>query len=630
MKIILVGPGIIQIPPHGWGAVELLIWDHYTILKELGHDVYIINTANHAEIIQKVNELNAELVHFHYDEHWILLSQIIARTILITSHYPYITDNTKWKLDKYDKIVNGLCKIAKLSNVFIGCLNMSCVATFNNYGISHDKMFLFENSIREDTIPFYEIPEYPCKVICVGKIEDRKRQYLTTTLDNVFYIGKGYMNHKNFLGEWNHTTICENISKYDAFLLLSTEENDSLALKEALIAGLPCIVSEGVVKNIGRLAGLNAAIRILNEDECNYPQHIEHVILEHIESMKSERKYIRDTSIKMFAMKRHIAKYIETIKKIAPLKIMFISTGVGSWPNDGWGACENLTFELSNALNNQNVETNIYHQPNNHSLKQAIIRFKPDIIHCEYDNHISWLFQLKQEFPNIQFRFTTHYAYLTNEQHVFSSGYKQYFYDAVEATKQGIVLYCLSENIQNMYLKYGADSNNIKLFHNGANSSIQFHETGSINKALCLAKIEYRKGQQYLSNIQDVDIIGPIHDKDIKILSYIGHWNRNDIKDKLTTYKSLILLSNGEAHPLCICEALMAGLSIVISNTASSNLDLSKPWIYIIDDSKFNDISYLQNIITKSIEENYLFRNEIREYALKTFSWDILAKRYLE
>jgi hypothetical protein len=43
MKIALVGPGIISIPPPGWGAVEILIWDYYSELKKLGHEVDIIN-----------------------------------------------------------------------------------------------------------------------------------------------------------------------------------------------------------------------------------------------------------------------------------------------------------------------------------------------------------------------------------------------------------------------------------------------------------------------------------------------------------------------------------------------------------------------------------------------------------
>ena len=43
MKLCLVGPGIMSIPPVGWGAVEILIWDYYNELKKQGYDITIIN-----------------------------------------------------------------------------------------------------------------------------------------------------------------------------------------------------------------------------------------------------------------------------------------------------------------------------------------------------------------------------------------------------------------------------------------------------------------------------------------------------------------------------------------------------------------------------------------------------------
>ena len=35
MKICIVGPGIMPIPPTGWGAVEILIWDYKETLEKL-------------------------------------------------------------------------------------------------------------------------------------------------------------------------------------------------------------------------------------------------------------------------------------------------------------------------------------------------------------------------------------------------------------------------------------------------------------------------------------------------------------------------------------------------------------------------------------------------------------------
>ena len=44
MKISIIGPGIMPIPPTGWGAVEILIWDQKLALEKLGHEVDIVNT----------------------------------------------------------------------------------------------------------------------------------------------------------------------------------------------------------------------------------------------------------------------------------------------------------------------------------------------------------------------------------------------------------------------------------------------------------------------------------------------------------------------------------------------------------------------------------------------------------
>ena len=47
MKIVIVGPGIMSIPPTGWGAVEILIWDQKLALEELGHEVVIAVSYTH-------------------------------------------------------------------------------------------------------------------------------------------------------------------------------------------------------------------------------------------------------------------------------------------------------------------------------------------------------------------------------------------------------------------------------------------------------------------------------------------------------------------------------------------------------------------------------------------------------
>jgi autotransporter strand-loop-strand O-heptosyltransferase len=44
MRIAQITPGVIPIPPNGWGAVEKVIWEYTKILRSLGHEVEILYT----------------------------------------------------------------------------------------------------------------------------------------------------------------------------------------------------------------------------------------------------------------------------------------------------------------------------------------------------------------------------------------------------------------------------------------------------------------------------------------------------------------------------------------------------------------------------------------------------------
>jgi autotransporter strand-loop-strand O-heptosyltransferase len=57
MKIINVTPGLIPIPPNGWGAVEKIIWEFHTNLVALGHE-------SHITYLDDVPS-DADIVHIH-------------------------------------------------------------------------------------------------------------------------------------------------------------------------------------------------------------------------------------------------------------------------------------------------------------------------------------------------------------------------------------------------------------------------------------------------------------------------------------------------------------------------------------------------------------------------------------
>ena len=97
----------------------------------------------------------------------------------------------------------------------------------------------------------------------------------------------------------------------------------------------------------------------------------------------------------------------------------------------------------------------------------------------------------------------------------------------------------------------------------------------------------------------------------------------------MTDYGNLVLLSDGEAHPLVCMEALAAGLGVVVCEWGKANLDIDKEFITVIPESKINDIGYVENEIIKNREYSVANRQEILEYS-KQFDWkEVLQKYYI-
>ena len=86
------------------------------------------------------------------------------------------------------------------------------------------------------------------------------------------------------------------------------------------------------------------------------------------------------------------------------------------------------------------------------------------------------------------------------------------------------------------------------------------------------------------------------------------------------------MLSDGEAHPLVCMEAMVSGLGLVLSEYATANLDLSKPFIDVIPENRINDFGYVESVIIENRKKSLSMRAEIRKYALDNFKWEHVVK----
>ena len=150
------------------------------------------------------------------------------------------------------------------------------------------------------------------------------------------------------------------------------------------------------------------------------------------------------------------------------------------------------------------------------------------------------------------------------------------------------------------------------------------------DRSIYLAKIDYRKRQHLFQSIDSLWFAGNNADARFNInKNYLGEWDKPTLHEELTEYGTLVLLSDGEAHPLVCMEALSAGLGVVVTEWGKANLDASKEFITIIPEDKVGDIAYVEEKIIGNRNYSINNREEILEYS-KEFDWtNVIKTHYL-
>lgn len=312
------------------------------------------------------------------------------------------------------------------------------------------------------------------------------------------------------------------------------------------------------------------------------------------------------------------------------MKICIIGPGYKPIPPNGWGAVESVIWDYYTNLKDNHDVTII----NNHDLKQVIEEVNAanyDVIHIMYDDHVIITPYLKHN----KIFYTSHYAYITHP--TFEQTQPWYFqniFSHVIFNKNKLIINAISEQIKQVYVKYGFPENKINVLHNGAREdSFKYHNSPiNYDKSVYLAKIEERKKQYVYQQIPNIDFVGNYHNSsfDISNTNFLGEWTKDMLYNNLSHYGNLILLSDGEADPLVVKEALICGLGVVVSECASANLDLSQEFITVIPNNKLTDISYVTDEITKNRKYSIKNREKIRDYGLKLFSWKNIINKYVQ
>ena len=309
MKIVLIGPGIMPIPPTGWGAVEILVWDTKIALEKLGHEVLIINTKNGRQIIDEINNFKPDFVHVHYDE-FVPIVPFIQYPNAITSHFGYL--ERRQQFNGYVNVANEFMRIKP--NVF--CLSEGIEKVYNIM-FDIDTTYVTPNGVNIDEFNFVSDPEFADRSIYLAKIDYRKRQHLFQSIESLWYAGNiaddRFDKSKNYLGEWSKDKLYNELTEYGNLVLLSDGEAHPLVCMEALAAGLGVVVCQWGKANLDTSKEF---ITVIEEKHINDIDFIEYEIEKNRKYSVEHRDEIREYG-KQFDWVKIIEKYyLPNVEKV--------------------------------------------------------------------------------------------------------------------------------------------------------------------------------------------------------------------------------------------------------------------------------------------------------------------------
>lgn len=103
MKIVNVTPGLIPIPPNGWGAVEKIIWETHLNLQKLGHD-------SHITYLDDVPS-DADIVHIHVANLALMAKDRgIPYYFTTHDHHAYLYGKDSWVYQENINAMKGAIK----------------------------------------------------------------------------------------------------------------------------------------------------------------------------------------------------------------------------------------------------------------------------------------------------------------------------------------------------------------------------------------------------------------------------------------------------------------------------------------------------------------------------------------
>lgn len=313
------------------------------------------------------------------------------------------------------------------------------------------------------------------------------------------------------------------------------------------------------------------------------------------------------------------------------MRIAQIGHGAMPIPPSGWGAVENIIWNLTQHLEALGHSVTIHNTTSIHDVIHDLNTEQYDFVNCHSEAFALHL-NTHLEYP---YALTSHYGgYGAFRQGTYhrEPAFDYLFRDSLGAP----ALVALSERIERIYREAGYGGFVGRLRNGVETEKFRFDARAGNGRAICLGKLGPRKRQAWLAAATrgqvPIDFVGPWDRREEPLFQenetarYLGAWDRAVLYERLTEYDCLVLLSEAEAAPLVVLEALAAGLSVVVSEPCAVNLT-GEDFITVVGGAEGAEL--VVATIRGAIEGNAGRRAAIREYARRNLGYEALARDYV-
>jgi glycosyltransferase involved in cell wall biosynthesis len=314
MKIAIIGPGLMPIPPVSWGAVEILIWNYRNYLMKKGHEVKIYNTKDLLSVKKDIEQSDYDVVHLHFDNYLQFFEDIKCKKFFVTSHYGNLPTEKHYE-DFYWKIFYNFIR----TKHHILALSPEIKAKYESYGVSKHRVSVAHNGVEIDDFEFSETAKKPERTIYFGRLEKRKGQHLFCKEAgfNFDFVGnKGDITSldlstdNKYLGAWEKTKVYSDLTNYANMALISYGEAHPLVCMESMAAGLGVVVSNVAAANLDRSKPF---ISVVPDDKIEDIDYVREKVVENRQISIKMRKEIREYAREHFSWDNVVDKYLRVL-----------------------------------------------------------------------------------------------------------------------------------------------------------------------------------------------------------------------------------------------------------------------------------------------------------------------------